>query len=74
MSTMTAMWSTPVDQMKKWSEFAESWESWKYSRILTDYTLLETEIINLPEYVGYMRIHEDFPMVLIKSHNCVHGM
>ena len=30
--------------------------------------------VNLPEYVKFMRIHEDSLMIPIEPHSCVYGM
>ena len=35
---------------------------------------METGRANLPEYVRFMRIHEESVMHCIKFHRCVHGM
>ena len=39
------------------------------SKILTNYTLLERQRVNLPEYVRFMRINDDSSKIRIESHS-----
>ena len=41
---------------------------------LQNYTLLETGRVSHAEYVRFMRIREDSPMIHIETRSCAHGM